>query len=154
MTGQVSRAIFWASQADLPFEIVNTDAFLALRQAPGELWAVPGDEFIVELGQSQVVWQRAATIFGGIDAHNWRVVYVLREALLLQLFLGDGYNLLQRCVTRIDRPGLLCLEGSLRWVPPETQLEPQPLHTIVSSGLSQMVNLAKREEELITQSYG
>ena len=81
-------------------------------------------------------------------------MYVLSEALLLQLFLGDGYNLLQRCVTGIDRPRLLCLKGSLRWVPPETQLEPQPLHTIVSSGLSQMVNLAKREEELITQSYG
>ena len=60
----------WASQADLPFEVVDADTFLAHRQAPGELWAVPGDELIVELGQSQMIWQSAASIFSWVDAHD------------------------------------------------------------------------------------
>ena len=125
----------------MPFEIVDSDAFLAHGQASRELWAVPGDEFIVELRQSQMVWQSAAAIFGWVDAHDRGVVNVLREALLLKLFLGDRYNLLQRCVTGIDRPGLLCNKVSLGWVPSQTQLESQTLHAVVSSGLCQVVNL-------------
>ena len=80
----------------MPSQVIQTHAFLPVLEAPDELRILLSNKLVGVLWQTQVVWQSAAAVFAWGDSHDGGVVRVLLVAVLVQLLLRDGNDLLQR----------------------------------------------------------